>query len=502
MCKAIQRVVILGGGSAGWLSALSFKRGLPQLDVTLVQSAEIPVIGVGESTTDFIPHFLHNILGLDRKQFYEEVRPSWKLGNKFLWGHPDDSHFHYTFDHVMDTEVLGMDKRSAFFCLDDFRDASHSCALMDRDLAPCLLTPNGSYAVQEAFGYHIPNRAFLDYLKRKGQELGVTLIEGEVNAAPQDASGNVTSLDLVDGRSVGADLFIDASGFKSLLIDGVLEEPLVSYDRSLFCDSAVIGGWPRDGKILPYTTAETMEHGWCWRIEFLDQVTRGYVFSSAFCDVDAAVAELKDKNPELTGDVRTVRFGSGRRQRYWRGNVAAIGNAAGFVEPLEATALHMIIEQAWSMVLILRDSNCRPPQVMIDKENERYSRLWDDIRDFLALHYKFNTRCDSPFWQHCRQETPLGNAEELVDFYRLAGPSRVCDAYITPGSIFGYNGYLLILVGQRVKTQYQNRFNASQLQTWELYREGIRRDIANTVPVREGLQIVRDPGWVWPSIGV
>ena len=501
MHEPIRNVVILGGGSAGWLAAITFRRIMPDLNVTVVQSANVPVIGVGESTTAFIPHYLHNLLGLDRKQFHDEVKPSWKLGIKFFWGDPCDTHFHYPFDDILDAEAPGTDKRSAFFCLDGIQDASHFYALMDRDRAPCLLTANGTYHVNEGFGYHIPNKAFLDYLQRKSVEFGAKLIEGDVSRIAKQRDGSVKALHLADGRVIGGDLFVDASGFKALLIDGELHEPTIPYTNALFCDTAVIGSWQRAGPILPYTTAETMEHGWAWRIEFLDQVTRGYVFSSAFATVDEATAELKTKNPELTGDLRTLRFTSGRRQRYWVKNVAAIGNAAGFVEPLEATALHMILEQVWSMTMLLRESNAQPAAAVIEKENSRYANLWDEVRDFLAVHYKFNRRSASPFWQHCRSETPLGKAQALVDFYAEAGPSRMCEACIPPGSIFGYRGYLTLLVGQRVTTHYRVHHREAQLQAWERYRETIRRNIANTLPVRESLQVVTHPHWQWPQKG-
>jgi len=498
----IRQIAILGGGSAGWLAAVTLKRKLPEVEVTVVQSPNVPVIGVGESTTAFIPHFLHKLIGLDRKQFYEQVQPSWKLGIKFLWGDPAVSHFHYPFDDVFTSEPPGTNKRSAFFCLEEIGDPSHFYGLMNRDRSPCVRGANGSHVVNEGFGYHIPNAPFLAYLQRKSIELGAMLIEGDVTAVPRREDGGVEALELTDGRRVEADLFIDASGFPSVLLGRELEEPYLTYSNALYCDTAVIGSWQRDGTILPYTTAETMDHGWAWRIEFVDKVTRGYVFSSAFTDADTAAAELRAKNPELTGELRTLKFTSGRRQRYWVKNVAAVGNAAGFVEPLEATALHMILEQMLSLTLLLRETNGRPAERSIEKENLRYANLWDEVRDFLALHYKFNRWSGSAFWQHCRRETPLGAVEELVEFYRNAGPARMCDACIPPGSIFGYQGYVTLLIGMRVPCDYEVHHTEAQLQAWQRHCDMIGRNIANTLPVREGLAAVMQLHWQWPERGV
>src|SRR6185295_11334759 len=194
------------------------------------------------------------------------------------------------------------------------------------------------------------------------------------------------------------DFFIDASGFRSELLGRTLEEPFVSFASSLYCDRAIVGGWDRtDEPILPYTTAETMDAGWCWQIEHEKWINRGYVYSSAFLRDEVAREELLRKNPKVEGEPRLVTFRSGRYQRLWVGNVVAVGNAAGFVEPLEATALQVICVEASTLTDSLLDSLSTPTPTLIQLYNEYNTRAWDDIRDFLAVHYKFNTRLDSPF---------------------------------------------------------------------------------------------------------
>jgi tryptophan halogenase len=250
--------------------------------------------------------------------------------------------------------------------------------------------------------------------------------------------------------------------------------------------------------IRPYTTAETMESGWCWRIEFEDHVTRGYVYSRAFCSDEQAMREMKQKNPQLGDDLRVVPFTSGRYEKFWVNNVAAIGNASGFVEPLEATAIHLIIEQLRLLRLALHDADGQILPRMRDQQNRRFALLWDDVRDFLAVHYRFNRRIDSPFWRHCHTQTDLGGAAELVELFQQAGPTTLCDALIPSKTIFGFNGYLTMLIGQRVATRCQNRLTPEEIQRWEAYRQRNRAIAEHSLTARDALRIVHDANWSWP----
>ena len=319
------------------------------------------------------------------------MRPSWKLGLRLEWGAADVPHFNYPFERHLEKHVPGLDKRAAYYCLADPKDCSVFHAMMDRNRSPATLEGR-SFAIDPRAAYHLPNARFVDYLRRQSLESGASLIEDEVQEVVRTESGDVDALRLQGGREVRGDLFIDCSGFRSLLLGETLAEPYVSYADTLFCDRAVIGSWQRDDQIQPYTTASTMDHGWAWRIDFPDVVTRGYVFSSAFCSDDDAARELQAKNPQLgeDPDLRVLRFPSGRYARHWVRNVVAVGNAAGFVEPLEATALHCIVEQLYQLADGLIDADGAPTPGLRDLLNAAFQRNWDDVRDFLALHYKFN----------------------------------------------------------------------------------------------------------------
>ncbi len=497
----VRKVVVVGAGSAGFMSALMARLTLPDLDVVVVRSPNIPVIGVGESTTVGLPTFLHDMLGLDRKQFFDQVRPSWKLGIRYEWGLPGDYHFNYTFDPAVDVQVRPDGPINAMFCQREMRDISLFHALMDRDKAPCKRGPTGQPMVAQSVGYHIENKAFIGYLERKTREFGVSIVDRDVVAVTRDEQGNVTSLRLDDGSELAGDLFIDCTGFVSYLLKQTMGAKFISYADSLFVDSAVVGSWPRaDDVFHPYTTATTMDHGWAWRIEFEDHITRGYVFSSAFCSPDEAMRELKAKNPRI-GEMRLIKFTSGRYDRFWINNVVAVGNSSGFVEPLEATALHMVVEQLRLLRQVLLDGQGRIVPEAIAVQNTRFALLWDDIRDFLAVHYKFNRRLDTPFWRHARQDTALHGAQPLVDFYRVFGPSTLCDHLIPAKTIFGLQGYLSLLLGQQAETSWRCEPSAERWRIFEQYRERIAHEAESALGMTEALALIHDPHCQWAARG-
>ncbi len=504
MEKPVERLVIVGGGSAGFLAALSFRLYLPRIHVVVVHSADIPVIGVGESTTQGFVDYLHKALRIDRGEFLREVRPSWKLGLRMEWGDPADTHFNYPFEQFLALNAPNLERVQAFYCLDGMSDSSPYGAMMDRGLAPCRIQ-NGRLAVDPRAAYHIPNQRFIDYLQRKVKEYGGEVVDGEIVEVNRHDSGNVKSIQLKDGREIEGDFFVDCSGFKSLLLKETMGAKFVSYDDALSCDAAVIGSWQRstdDADVHPYTTAETMAHGWCWQIDFVDSVTRGYVFSTAYCSPDEAMRELKERNPKLGDDLRVIRFPSGRYDRYWVGNVAGVGNASGFVEPLEATALHLIITQCWFLIGAIRDSGGSPSETLKAIENRRYAAVWDDVRDFLALHYRFNRRLDTPFWRHCRENTPLGGAEELVSAYAEAGPAVSLGSLIPTDSIFGYPGYINLLVGQRVPTRVRAQLNENESRHWQTHCQRVREAIKPALPVKEALLRAYEECRSWPKEGI
>lgn len=504
MEKPINRLVVAGGGSAGFIAALSFRILMPRIEVVVVHSPAIPVIGVGESTTQAFVEYFHNVLHLDRGEFFREVRPSWKLGLRMEWGDPSDTHFNYPFERYLEKVEANLERVSAFYCLEGMKDCSPYSAMMDRGLAPCAIR-DGRAAVDPRATYHIPNRQFLDYLQRKLIQLGAQIVDGELVQVNRRNSGDVKSLQLKDGREIEADFFVDCTGFKSLLLKETMGAKFQSYGETLRTDAAVVGSWERpkdDLDVRPYTTVETMNSGWCWQIDFLDHVNRGYVFSKAFCSPDEAMKEIKAKNPKLGDDLSLIPFPTGRHDRFWIGNVAGVGNSSAFVEPLEATALNLVIVQCWNLISAIRDSERRPSETLKAIVNRLFADTWDDVRDFLAIHYRFNRRLDTPFWRHCRENTPLGRAEELAAAYAEVGPAASLGSLIPPSSIFGYIGYVNLLVGQRVATKARTRLDEDESRRWQAHCQRVREAIQPALPVKEALIRVYDESRHWPREGI
>jgi tryptophan halogenase len=479
---------VLGGGTAGWLSALALQRAFADLQITVVYSPTKPVIGVGESTTALFPQFLHGSLGLEREEFFHKVRPSWKLGIRFLWGDPSDSHFNYPFDQCMNRQTPPLSRMPPYYCMDDWINASRYSAMMDAELAPCVMTSDNQLAMDESCGYHIENRAFIDYLREKANASNIDQIAAEFTGAARGPSGQLAALRLSDGRELTADLFVDCSGFRSLLLGGELQTPFDSYKSSLPCDSTLVGTWQRDDRVLPYTTAETMNNGWCWRIDFPHHVSRGYVYASDFCDEETAQAEFRDKNPQLDERLQSIRFRSGRYREFWVNNVVALGNSAGFVEPLEATALHVLVEQIRLLCRMLAEGQRSMIPAMRAAGNQRFRLLWDEVRDFLAVHFRFNRRVDSPFWRWCRENVDLAGAADLVRYFQAAGPSTLCGGMLPSGRIFGYDGFMTLLVGQRVATEFQLQLTDDDRQRWNQHRQRVLREVSRALPMDEALR--------------
>jgi tryptophan 7-halogenase len=493
----IRKVVILGGGSAGLLAALSVKTKLPLLEVRLILSRAIGVIGVGESSIRDLPNHLHGHLKLDPAAFFKAVDPSYKLGIRFLWGPREE--FYYPFSGATTAAVNGMSQYAGFACFDDMNDMDVNAALMRRGLA-FARQADGAPLLRDNVAYHLENVHLVSYLEREAVSRGVRITDGIMQRAEPGPEG-IAALHMEDGERVTADLFVDASGFRSELLGRVMGEPFLPYNDTLFCDRALASGWDRtDEPILPYTTAESMQCGWCWRIDHPHRINRGYVFSSAFISREDAEAEYRRLNPKAERPV-LIHFRSGRHERFWRGNVVAIGNASGFVEPLESTALNMICLQSRLLAGVLCDSaGARPGPLMLESANRLVARQWDAYRDFLAIHYRFNTRIDSAFWDHCRRNTALHGAERIVAFYQENGPTALLEEDVLPRhtSIFGLDGFHTLLLGQKVPhARTATPLSGADRVAWQRHRRNVATVAGKGLTMEESLRIMISPAWKW-----
>jgi tryptophan halogenase len=493
MSNPIRSIVVLGGGSAGLMSALALKTQLPALDVSVIRSKEIGIIGVGEGSTVSLTRFLHQYIAVDNAEFYSMARPTFKLGLKFIWG--PRPYFNYTFGPGLETRFEDLPKSTGFYCAESMEHTDLISAMMthDRAFEPC---PTG-LKFHDSIAYHVENHFFVEYLERLATQRGVRIVDDTVREVRQDDHG-VKALVLASGTTASADLYVDCSGYGSLLLGKTLGEPYISYKSSLFCDRAVVGGWTRgDEPIHPYTTCETMDSGWMWQIEHETRINRGYVYSSAFISDTDAEAEFRRKSPKV-GPTRVVKFIAGRYERNWVKNVVAIGNAAGFVEPLEATALSVIGMQAATLTDTIKESDLAPTSWDVRLCNDYHARTWDAIRDFIAVHYRFNRRVDTPFWRECWEKTDLAGARELVDFYRENGPTPVWrNSLERPYDQFKLAGYWTMLVGMAMPYRTSYVPDPQHVAMISAKRAYFRDRALQALTVRQALDLIHHPDWRW-----
>jgi tryptophan halogenase len=495
MSQPIKRIIILGSGSAGLLVSLALKKKHPDLPVVIIRSKNIPIIGVGEGATTPVTSFLHDFLGVNTASFFTIAKPTWKLGIRFDWG-PRKT-FYYPFHASADLRLNGVARPMGFYAGDHLDYADPSSSLMAHNKAFARSSNGSPDMAGRHFAYHFENESFVSFLEQVAAAWGVTTIEDTVVDVRRDGMG-VSSLVLESGRVEAADLFVDCSGFVSALLGKTLGEPFVNFKSTLFCERAVVGGWARgDEPIKPYTTAQTMNAGWSWQIEHENRINRGYVYSADFISDADAEREFRQVNPKV-GATRIVKFVSGRYARTWVGNVVGIGNSAAFVEPLEATALGSICMQAQLLAESLVESGRRLIPIHASLYNDRIARNTDSIRRFLAIHYKFNTKLDTPFWRECREKVDLAGAESVVEYYQETGPDDYWKHSLL--DVFDFattTGYLQLLVGQNVPCKVSVNPAPAERRILSEYFSRNRSLGLNGFSVAEMLQISRDPRNRW-----
>lgn len=448
--EAIRTVGVIGGGTAGYFTALALKAKRPWLDVSLVESRDIPIIGVGEASVSYMVMFLHHFLGIDAAEFYQRVRPTWKLGIKFEWGTRPEG-FVAPFDWGTGSVGLVGSLRET----GNVNEATLEAMLMTEDRVPVYRGEKGHVSLLKylPFAYHMDNARLVRYLTELAERRGVRHVDATVAEVRLAGPDRVGELVTTDGRRLSYDFYVDCTGFRSLLLEKALGTPFESYASSLFTDSAVTGVRAHGGHIKPYTTATTMNAGWCWTIPTPEEDHLGYVFSSAMIDPDEAAAEMARRFPGVTRDA-LVRFRSGRHRDAWRGNVMAVGNSYAFVEPLESSGLLMIATAVQILLRLLPVSHRDP--MPAEMANRALAHRWDAIRWFLSIHYKFNGRLDTPFWKEARTNTDISGMEPLLRLFQAGAPLTARDPftrYLADGAaplFYGLEGIDTMLLGQGV----------------------------------------------------
>jgi tryptophan halogenase len=490
----IRRIVILGGGTAGWMTAAALSRALAgqRIAITLIESDAIGTIGVGEATIPTI-HWFNQIVGLDEAAFMAETKATVKLGVEFVgWNGPGSAYLHPfgTFgppgDGVMFLHRLLRGRLDGDTTPTEAYSLSAQAARAGRFTHPVgdprsLLSTLG-------YAYHFDAGLYARHLRGLAEKAGVRRIEGKVSRidrAPD--TGFVTALATDSGAEAAGDLFIDCSGLRGLLIEETMQSGFDDWTRWLPCDRAWAAPSAVETEVTAYTRATAAEAGWRWRIPLQHRVGNGYVFSSRFQDEEAARASLiagMDGPP--TADPRLIRFTPGARRRPWMGNVVAIGLSSGFLEPLESTSIHLIQSGIAKLLALFPARDCSP--LLADQFNRVFGQEMQDVRDFLILHYHRTAGRTEPMWRERQaMEIPETLARKIAHFEQSG---RIV---LTSDELFRDASWFAVLDGQGVVPRDYNPMidgagSADNLRHLEAVRGAIRDSVAKipAIPARTG----------------
>lgn len=475
------RIVIVGGGSAGWMAAAALSRLLtPDWKITLVESDQIGTVGVGEAT---IPQILlfNGVLGIDENEFLRATKGTFKLGIEFDgWRAPGERYMHafgqvgrdlglVPFHHYwLQARARGKARTLDHYSLTECSARANRFSRTD----PLPQAPLGA----PTYAYHFDAGLYAAMLRTYAETRGVIRLEGRIIDVPLNAvSGAVTGVKLESGELIEGDLFIDCSGFRGLLIGEAVGSEYVDWSRWLPCNRALAVPCESAEKLLPYTRASAREAGWQWRIPLQHRIGNGYVYCSDYIDDDrAAETLLANLDGKPLADPRPIRFTTGHRREFWKKNVVSLGLSCGFLEPLESTSLHLVQSGIKHLIDLL------PAGEIAGAEVERFNRQmtfeFETIRDFLMLHYWANGR-DEPFWQACRNLELTDSLQHKLELFRSSGR-----LFRYNEELFTETGWLQVLIGQGIEpASYHPLANAPGDEAVDKYLVSIEEVIAAKV---------------------
>ncbi|MGV9268870.1 tryptophan halogenase family protein [Kitasatospora sp. NPDC003701] len=431
----VRSILIVGGGTSGWMSASYLKAAFgDKVDVTLVESDRVETIGVGEATFSTVRHFF-DFLGLDEQDWMPAVSGSYKLAIRFENWRGDGTHFYHPFERLRVADGFNLadwwlklgdgSKRfdEACYLTPHLCEAQRSPRMLGGGLFASELDSSlgrSTLAEQRAqfpYAYHFDAALLARYLRDWSTARGVKHVVDDVVDVARDDRGWITHVTTRESGDLAADLFVDSTGFRGLLINGALEEPFISFQDVLPNNRAVALRVPRntaqDG-MRPYTTATAMDAGWIWTIPLYNRDGTGYVYSDEFCTPEEAEQTLRDFiGPDAEGlEANHIRMRIGRNERSWVNNCVAVGLSSAFVEPLESTGIFFIQHAIEQLVRHFPDENWDP--TLRDAYNERVAHVLDGVKEFLVLHYRASAREDTPYWKATKtREIPEGLARRL-----------------------------------------------------------------------------------------
>uniref|UniRef100_B0T6X7 Tryptophan halogenase n=1 Tax=Caulobacter sp. (strain K31) TaxID=366602 RepID=B0T6X7_CAUSK len=449
--KPLKKILIAGGGSAGWMTAaLCAKLFQGLYEIVLIESEEIGTVGVGEATIPAIKRF-NELLGLDEDDFLRRTQGSFKLGIQFKdWSRLGSSYVH-------GFGVIGQDlgwlrchqywlRMNALGHGGDFAQLSiNTAAALDNRFMRAKPEMGDSPIAHIAHAFHFDAGLYARYLSGYAQERGVRRREGKiVDVALRSDDGFVQSVTMDDGEVIAADLFVDCSGFRGLIIEQAMKTGYEAWKHWLPCDRAIAVPCERSANFTPYTRSTAREAGWQWRIPLQHRTGNGHVYSSEHIDDDEAERVLlANLDGAQRADPLRIRFVTGKRKKIWNRNCVAIGLASGFLEPLESTSLHLIQSAIIRMVRLLPDAGF--DQAGIDEFNRQSDFEYERIRDFIILHYKATQRDDTAFWRYCRDMEVPATLQRKIDLFSANG--RV---FREDDELFTEESWIQVFLGQGI----------------------------------------------------
>ncbi|WP_215396084.1 tryptophan halogenase family protein [Rheinheimera oceanensis] len=460
--NTVKKVVIAGGGTAGWVAAAALSKRLKGLiDVVLIESEEIGTVGVGESTVPPVQLF-HNLLGINEQEFMQATDATFKLAISFEnWGRPGDHYFH----------PFGVTGKGSF--LSDFQH------YYLHGLSQGITEPFGDYcyelqaAKQHKFAkteqstinyaYHLDAGRYARFLRRFSEELGAVRIEGKIAQVQQHVNGDIRSVVLESGQEITGDLFIDCTGFRALLIEQTLKTGYERWDHWLPCNKAVVVQTEPGPTVPPYTRAIAHDSGWQWKIPLQHRVGNGLVYASDYLSDDKARQRLLDglEAPAIM-EPRVLSYQTGRRKKLWHKNCVAIGLSSGFIEPLESTSIFLFMSGIIRLLRLFPFNGVTP--ALTDEYNQQSITEVEKIRDFIILHYHQTERNDSPFWDYCRTMTIPDSLAHRIALFRESA-----HAFQTGDEMFRLESWSHVMLGQRLQPQSYHQLVAG-LNNGELSR--------------------------------
>lgn len=437
----VKKVVIVGGGTAGWVAAAGLSKQLGKLiDLELIESEQIGTVGVGEAAIPPMRTF-HSLLGIDEQEFMRATQAVFKLGISFKnWGEVGDEYFHpfgstgqgsflADFQHFwLHARSKGINYPFSDYSLESQAALAHKFAT----------SKNGKIN----FAYHLDATRYAFFLREFSEKLGLKRTEGKIQQVFQHPNGDIKSLQLESGDIIEGDLFIDCTGFHGLLIDKTLKTPYEDWTHWLPCDTAIAVQTESVDKPDPYVTCTAHQSGWQWHIPLQQRVGNGNVFSSQYMSIDEGRQHLLDnvRGKTLT-EPRVIRYQTGRRKLFWNKNVIAMGLSSGFVEPLESTSIYLFMNGVIRLMRMFPFGGIT--QSIIDEYNALSIAELENIRDFIILHYHVTSREDSEFWRYCKYMEVPDSLSHRIELFKEHGYSFQGD-----GELFRRDSWLHVMLGQ------------------------------------------------------